>query len=100
MGKNRRADDWRSGASNKTARWLHGSGGPVFQVLGEGRGLVLGDATVPCNEDLNDDGIVNGNDLGTLLGQWGAPGTADFDGNGQVDGADLGTLLGAWGACP
>jgi len=89
-----------SGASNKTARWIHGSGGPVFQVLGEGRGLVLGDTIVPCAEDLNGDGIVDGNDLGTLLGQWGAAGTADFDGTGQVDGADLGTLLGAWGACP
>jgi len=55
----------------------------------------------PCiEEDLNCDGVVNGNDLGTLLGVWGAcpaPCAADFNDDGVVDGNDLGTLLGAWG---
>ncbi len=89
-----------TGASNKTARWLHGSGGPVFQVLGEGRALVVSDDLIPCDADLNGDGAVDGDDLGTLLGQWGGTGSADFDGSGLVDGNDLGTLLGDWGACP
>jgi len=54
-----------------------------------------------CEGDLNDDGVVNGDDLGTLLGQWGAcvgcP--SDFNCSGVVDGDDLGTLLGYWGEC-
>jgi hypothetical protein len=57
-----------------------------------------------CVADLNDDGIVNGDDLGLLLGAWGAclstDCPADFDGTGIVDGDDLGVLLGAWGNCP
>jgi len=55
-----------------------------------------------CPQDLNDDGMVDGNDLGTLLGSWGscADCAADFNGDDQVDGNDLGTLLGAWGLCP
>jgi len=55
-------------------------------------------AAEPVPGDINDDGVVNGNDLGALLGQWGscAGCTADFDGDGVVDGDDLGTLLGAW----
>lgn len=89
-----------SGGSNKTARWMHGSGGPIFQVLGEGRALVIGDELVPCVGDLDDSGAVDGNDLGTLLGQWGSGGSADFNADGMVDGNDLGTLLGAWGNCP
>jgi hypothetical protein len=54
-----------------------------------------------CEQDLNDDGVVDGADLGVLLGQWGpAPGgSSDFNGDGMVDGADLGVLLGAWGTC-
>ncbi|MCA9285477.1 MAG: hypothetical protein KDA22_09695 [Phycisphaerales bacterium] len=89
-----------TGASNKTARWIHGGGGPVFQVLGEGRALVVGDDSPPCPGDLNGDAVVDGADLGVLLGQWGSDGSADLDGNGVVDGADLGNLLGAWGGCP
>lgn len=54
-----------------------------------------------CLGDLNDNGIVDGDDLGSLLGQWGAcPGCdADFNNDRVVDGDDLGTLLGAWGDC-
>jgi len=48
--------------------------------------------------DLNDDGVVDGDDLGTLLGQWGdcAECSADFNDDGVVDGNDLGALLGNW----
>lgn len=88
-----------TGGSNKTFRWLHGSGGPVFQSLGEGRALVVADTSAPCPGDVDGNGTVDGGDLGVLLGQWGTAGSADFDGNGTVDGADLGALLGAWGAC-
>ncbi|MBM4112389.1 MAG: DUF3459 domain-containing protein [Phycisphaerae bacterium] len=56
----------------------------------------------PPSPDLNNDGVVDGDDLGSLLGQWGpCQGcAADFDGSGSVDGNDLGTLLGAWGPVP
>ncbi|MCA9289902.1 MAG: hypothetical protein KDA25_02170 [Phycisphaerales bacterium] len=89
-----------TGASNVTARWLHGSGGPVFQVLGEGRALVIGDTSPDCAADLNGDQVVDSTDLATLLAQWGGPGSADLNGDAVVDAVDLGTLLGAWGACP
>lgn len=48
--------------------------------------------------DLNDDGLVDGDDLGTLLGQWGEciDCSADFNRDEVVDGDDLGVLLGAW----
>lgn len=88
-----------SGGSNATARWLHGSGGPVFQTLGEGRALVIGAEALPCPGDLDGNHIVDGADLGNLLGQWGTAGTADLNGDAIVNGADLGILLGAWGAC-
>ena len=54
-----------------------------------------------CPADLNDDGVVDGNDLGSLLAGWGATGgAADLNGDGSVDGNDLGMLLAAWGPCP
>lgn len=89
-----------SGGSNATARWMHGSGGPVFQILGEGRALVIGDTSLPCAGDLDGDNVVGAADLAIVLGQWGTAGTADMSGDGIVDAADLGLLLGAWGACP
>lgn len=46
--------------------------------------------------DLNDDGVVDGNDLAILLGQWGERGVADLNGDGIVDGGDLAILLGSW----
>ena len=64
--------------------------------------LITGPGTGGCVPDINQDGIVNGDDLGLLLGQWG-PCTgcsADFNGNGFVNGDDLGQLLNAWGPCP
>ncbi|MFZ9914376.1 MAG: hypothetical protein ACO3IB_03460 [Phycisphaerales bacterium] len=55
---------------------------------------------VVCNPsnpaDLNNDGVVNGQDLAILLGAWGSSGPGDIDGNGNVDGADLAQLLGSW----
>jgi hypothetical protein len=48
--------------------------------------------------DINNDGVVDGNDLGILLSEWG-PGMsrADLNRDGAVDGTDLGMLLAAWG---
>ncbi len=51
--------------------------------------------------DLNNDGVVGGDDLGLLLAAWGpcrrgSPCDADFNFDGMVDGADLGLLLAAW----
>lgn len=88
-----------SGGSNKTARWMHGEG-PVFQVIGEGRALVIADDTLPCLGDLDGDMLVDGADLTVVLGQWGGAGSADLNGDGTVDGADITVVLGAWGACP
>ncbi len=56
--------------------------------------------TTWCPEDLNRDGIVDGQDLTELLCSWGWSDTpADLDGNGQVNGADLSQLLSLWGSC-
>ncbi len=53
-----------------------------------------------CPADINDDGVVDGNDLGTLLAAWGpGTGSADLNNDGVVDGNDLGSLLAAWGPC-
>jgi hypothetical protein len=64
--------------------------------------LISGPGANQCIPDINDDGIVNGDDLGILLGQWGpcTACSADFNNNGFVNGDDLGQLLGAWGPCP
>lgn len=54
-----------------------------------------------CAGDLNNDGIINGEDLGQLLAAWGPCQSceADLSANGVVDGADLGVQLGNWGEC-
>ncbi len=57
--------------------------------------------TVDCNPpsvfgDLNNDGIIDGEDLGILLSNWGTAGIGDLDDDGTIDGADLGLLLAAW----
>lgn len=48
--------------------------------------------------DINDDGVIDGEDLGAILGSWGicdgCP--ADVNQDGIVDGIDLGIVLGAW----
>ena len=55
------------------------------------------DCTQASPADLNDDGVVDGNDLGILLGAWGTPGgSADLNQDGIVDGIDLGELLADW----
>jgi len=54
---------------------------------------------VPCEADLNGDGLVDGTDLATVLNAWGTPG-ADIDGDGSTGGSDLAVVLNAWGACP
>ncbi len=52
-----------------------------------------------CDEDLNQDGNVDGADLGLLLANWNLSGQGDIDGSGTVNGADLGLLLAVWGPC-
>jgi len=47
--------------------------------------------------DINNDGVVNGEDLGLLLGSWGQAGVTDINADGTTNGSDLGLLLGAWG---
>ncbi len=75
--------------------------GGSFQLVGGFWPGATSGALLPCAADLNDDGIVNGDDLGTLLGLWGPCRrcAADFNDDGVVDGDDLGTLLGQWGIC-
>ncbi len=50
--------------------------------------------------DLNEDGVVDGQDLGGLIGAWGPclgqDCDADLDGDGEVGGQDLALLIGAW----
>lgn len=53
-----------------------------------------------CAADINNDGMVSGDDLATLMSDWGASGSADLDASGVVDAGDLTVLLSAWGACP
>ena len=56
----------------------------------------------PCQEDLNDDGQVDGSDVGLFFVEWGctAPScVADFNQDGLVDGTDLGLLFVRWGLC-
>ena len=54
---------------------------------------------VPCPEDLNNDGAVDGADIGLLLASWGQSGDADLNNDGDINGADIGLLLAAWGNC-
>jgi len=46
-------------------------------------------------EDLDYEGVVDGNDVGIVLAGWGGPGWADLDGKGTIDGRDLGIVLSA-----
>ncbi len=75
-----------------------------FDVLGGAD--TAGAANVDCEEpscaaDLDNSGVVDGQDLAVVLSSWGeAKPLGDIDHNGQVDGADLAALLGSWGACP
>lgn len=52
----------------------------------------------PCAADLNNDGVVGGQDLTVMLGAWGTA-AADVNGDGVTDGQDLTVLLSAWGPC-
>ncbi|MDA0803040.1 MAG: hypothetical protein O2819_04705 [Planctomycetota bacterium] len=52
-----------------------------------------------CAADLDNSGVVDGQDLAVVLSSWGEA-LGDIDQNGQVDGADLAALLGSWGVCP
>lgn len=55
------------------------------------------EADIYRQEDLNQDGRVDGADLGLLTGDWGSAGTtSDINADGIVDGKDLGMLLMQW----
>jgi hypothetical protein len=56
-------------------------------------------AVLPCDADLDGDGIVGITDFLALLGAWGTDpgGPPDFDGDGTVGITDFLTLLGEWG---
>ncbi len=75
---------------------------PLPEVGVQLAGLAFVSASVPCDEDLDDDGVVGASDLAILLAAWGVcdpPCEPDFDGSGDVGAADLATLLAAWGEC-
>lgn len=54
-----------------------------------------------CEEDLTQDGNVDGADLAVLLGEWGVCDgcLSDINEDNQVGGADLSLVLSAWGSC-
>ena len=54
--------------------------------------------TPDCPGDVNDDGVVDGQDLAALLASWGSS-EQDLNDDGTVDGLDLAIMLAAWGAC-
>jgi len=53
-----------------------------------------------CLADVNDDGVVDGDDISIVLGAWfDKGGDADLNEDGIVDGNDLTIVLGGWGDC-
>ncbi|MSR29173.1 MAG: VCBS repeat-containing protein [Phycisphaerales bacterium] len=67
---------------------------------GDGAALTFVEPGTPPNPaDLNNDGIVNGNDLTIVLAAWGtADPVADADDDGIVSGPDLTMILAAFGS--
>ena len=58
------------------------------------------ECVAPCPADINDDGLVDGNDLTTVLASWNQSGVpADINNDGIVDGGDLTIVLASWGSC-
>jgi photosystem II stability/assembly factor-like uncharacterized protein len=73
----------------------------TLMAVTHGRGVYLADASLPCEGDLNDDGLVNQSDLAILLADYGCTGgdcLGDVDGDGDTDLADLALLLASFGA--
>ncbi len=69
-----------------------------------GEEFVVSDVQVPnaeaptfCAGDLNQNGVVDGEDLATVLAYWGQDEGGDANGDGFVDGQDLAVVLGDWG---
>ena len=75
----------------------YGPGSAGVGAVSATEGIV--DCSVPCPEDLDGDGLVDGADLGRILLGWGSPGSSDQNGDGTTDGADLALVLSAWGRC-
>lgn len=102
--------DGRRGGSE-----IAGATTPTLTIIGVGSGDVglydlvatndCGEATSPegslalgCDNDVDGNGMIDGNDLGAILAAWGSSSTsADVDGNGTVDAGDLATLFASWG---
>ncbi len=63
--------------------------------------LVLGDAIGgPCDEDLDDSGVIDSGDLNLVLGSFGCVGggcDGDVDGDGDTDSVDLNLVLAGFG---
>ena len=60
-------------------------------------------AVIPCPEDINGDGVVNGADISNILNAFGNAGAnlpEDINGDGVVNGADISNILNAFGPCP
>jgi hypothetical protein len=52
-----------------------------------------------CPADLNNDGMVSGEDLALLLAEWGQGGQTDLNADGTTSGGDLAVLLALWCFC-
>jgi len=61
-------------------------------------GIPVGGAEMPLVGDLNNDGVVDGQDMAILLSRWGTnDADADLNDDGVVDAADITTLQSNWG---
>lgn len=73
----------------------------TLMAVTHGRGVYLADTSLPCDGDLNDDGLVDQTDLAVLLADYGCSGgdcPGDVDGDGDTDQADLAVLLANYGS--
>ena len=63
--------------------------------------VTIEEPEVPCDADLDGNGVVDSADLGIFLAYWGPkPHAGDFNNDGVANAADLGILLSVWGDCP
>jgi hypothetical protein len=69
----------------------------------QGNGTLCDDPSTcgsSCQEDIDQDGMINVNDLLAVVGGWGGSDPAlDLNGNGTVDTPDLLAVIAAWGPC-
>lgn len=73
--------------------WVAGSFGEVSGI----RCIGLAMLRLPCESDINCDGLVNASDVGQFMGEWDAAApTADFNRDGAIDGEDVIAYFGHW----